>query len=44
MNFLKKNSWTIDLTKIPAYVEWNGDWKYTIDRELIRFVEDSLYI
>jgi hypothetical protein len=38
MNFLKKNSWTIDLAKIPAYTEWNGDWKYPIDRELIKLI------
>jgi len=38
MNFLKKNSWTIDLAKVPSYVEWNGDWKYTIDREIIRLI------
>lgn len=38
MNFLKKNSWTIDLTKVPSYVEWNGDWKYSIDREIIRLI------
>jgi hypothetical protein len=38
MNFLKKNSWTLDLAKIPSYVEWNGDWKYEIDREMIRLI------
>ena len=38
MNFLKKNSWTIDLAKIPSYVEWNGDWKYPIDGELCRLI------
>jgi len=38
MNFLKKNSWTIDLAKLPAYTEWNGDWKYPIDREIIRLI------
>lgn len=38
MNFLKRNSWTIDLAKVPSYVEWNGDWKYTIDREIIRLI------
>lgn len=38
MNFLKRNSWTIDLAKVPSYVEWNGDWKYSIDREIIRLI------
>jgi len=38
MEFLTKNSWTLKLNKIPSYVEWNGDWKYEIDRELIRLI------
>jgi hypothetical protein len=38
MDFLTKNSWTLKLNKIPSYVEWNGDWKYAIDRELIRLI------
>lgn len=38
MNFLKK--WTIDLAKVPSYVEWKGDWKYPTDRELIRCILD----
>lgn len=38
MEFLTKNSWTLKLSKIPAYVEWNGDWNYSIDAELIRLI------
>jgi hypothetical protein len=38
MNFLKKNSWTLDLSKVPSYVEWNGIWKYSIDMEIIRLI------
>lgn len=40
MNFLKKNSWTIDLSKVPSYVDWNGVWKYSIDTELVRLIMD----
>jgi hypothetical protein len=38
MEFLAKNSWTINLDKVPAYAEWKGDWAYEIDREMIRLI------
>lgn len=39
-SFLKKNSWTIDLSKVPAYSCWNGDWKYAIDKDIIQLILD----
>lgn len=39
-NLLKRNSWTLDLDKLPAYVEWGGDWKYSIDGDMIRLILD----
>jgi hypothetical protein len=37
-SFLKRNTFTIELDKLPAYVEWNGDWKYQIDADLIKLI------
>lgn len=39
-NLLKRNSWTLDLDKLPSYVEWGGDWKYSIDADMVRLILD----
>jgi hypothetical protein len=39
-HLFKKNTWTIDLEKLPAYVEWNGDWKYELDSQMIQLILD----
>lgn len=37
-NLFKKNSWTLDLKKIPKYADWKGDWKYAIDAKIIELI------
>lgn len=38
MDFLTKNSWTLNLAKLPAYTEFGGDWKYPVDKRLCKML------